>query len=56
MKRKVATQGGTGGMSAKINYAVGVGSGSRPGGGRMKTMSSAPAAQQMIRPKNKVGS
>lgn len=53
MKAKTVTQKGTGGSSAKINYAVG--SGSRPGGGSFKIPSSAPASKQMIRPKNRVG-
>ena len=54
MKAKTVSQKGTGGSSAKINYATG--SGSRPGGGKFKIMSSAPAAKQHIRPTNKTGS
>lgn len=55
MKAKTAKQTSNGGgSSAKINYAVG--SGSRPGGARMKIESSAPASKQQIRPLNKIGS
>lgn len=47
MKRIVATQKGTGGSSAKINYATG--SGSRPKGGNKPIASSAPKNAQKIR-------
>lgn len=53
MKAKTAKQAGTGGMSAKINYATG--SGSRPGGGKYPISSSAPASQQNIRGGKKGG-
>lgn len=53
MKAKTVSQKGNGGSSAKINYATN--SGSRPGGGKFTIPSSAPAAKQMIRPKNHVG-
>ena len=53
MKMKVSKQGGTGGSSAKINYATG--SGSRPKGSKFTIPSSAPASPQMHRPKNPVG-
>lgn len=53
MKAKTVSQKGTGGSSSKINYAVG--SGSRPGGGKITIPSSAPSSKQHIRPKNTTG-
>lgn len=47
MKRVVASQKGTGGTSAKINYATG--SGSRPKGGSKTIPTSAPKSAQKIR-------
>ena len=52
MKSKVTSQKGTGGSSAAQRTSVG--SGSRPGGGRIKIESSQPPRSQMIRPKNKI--
>lgn len=53
MKMKPLKQTGTGGSSAKINYATG--SGSRPGRSKFTIPSSAPASPQMHRPKNTTG-
>jgi hypothetical protein len=52
MKKVTVSQKGTGGSSASQNTAVH--SGSRPGSGKIKTPSSAPAKSQMIRPVNKI--
>ena len=51
---KQKTGKSSGGMSSPINYATG--SGSRPGGGKVKISSSNPSSPQMIRPKNTIGS
>ena len=53
VSNKTVSQSGSGGASAKINYAVG--SGSRPGKSRVTIDSSNPNQSQMIRPKNTIG-
>jgi hypothetical protein len=52
VSNSTVSQGGTGGSSAR--QATSVGSGARPGKGKMQIPSSNPSQSQMIRPKNRV--